>query len=351
MRCRAILQIPERTPLTTSTIPATPVRTGGKLLFILLAIASGLLLCVQSRINGALGLKLGDAMAASTISFGVGLAALILLAIAVPRVRNTVRQVPRALARGSFPRWYLVAGAVGALVVFSQAAAVPLIGVALFTVCLVTGQPIGSMLMDRVGFGGAEPRKINALRILGVVLTIAGVIWAVSPRGADAQLASLLVPMALSAAVGMLMGFQAAANGVQAAAYGGATAATLVNFSVGFLVLAAVMLVRLPAGAKLHPLPGQWWYYIGGLLGCLFVGITALVVKRLGVLVTSLAAVGGQLAGSLLMDVLFPAPGSSVTAATVMGTVLTLLAVGLASISGARSAQESSGRRPLEVRE
>lgn len=123
------------------------------------------------------------------------------------------------------------------------------------------------------------------------------------------------------------------------------------NFFVGFLVLAAVMLVRLPAGAKLDPLPGQWWYYIGGLLGCLFVGITALVVKRLGVLVTSLAAVGGQLSGSLLMDVLFPAPGSTVTAATVMGTVLTLLAVGLASISGARSAQESSGRSPVAVRE
>lgn len=326
------------------------VRSGGKILFILLAIASGLLLCAQSRINGALGAKLGDAIAASTISFGVGLAALVLLAIFVPAVRGSVAQVPRALAQGRFPRWYLVAGAVGALIVFSQAAAVPLIGVALFTVCLVTGQAIGSMFMDRVGFGGAAPRKINALRILGVVLTIIGVVWAVSPRGADADLSSLLLPMALSAAVGMLMGFQAAANGAQAAAYGGATAATLVNFAVGFVVLAMVMLVRLPAGIGLDPLPGTWWYYIGGLLGCLFVGITALVVKRLGVLVTSLAAVGGQLVGSLLLDVFFPATGSSVTAATVMGTLLTLLAVGLASISGARNAKSASRRIPVASR-
>ncbi|MGX1592057.1 DMT family transporter [Glutamicibacter sp. NPDC055491] len=336
--------------MTTSTTMTAQVRSGGKILFILLAIASGLLLCVQSRINGALGAKLGDAIAASTISFGVGLAALVLLAIFVPAVRGSVAQVPRALAQGCFPRWYLVAGAVGALIVFSQAAAVPLIGVALFTVCLVTGQAIGSMFMDRVGFGGAAPRKINALRILGVVLTIIGVVWAVSPRGADADLSSLLLPMALSAAVGMLMGFQAAANGAQAAAYGGATAATLVNFAVGFVVLAMVMLVRLPAGIGLDPLPGTWWYYIGGLLGCLFVGITALVVKRLGVLVTSLAAVGGQLVGSLLLDVFFPATGSSVTAATVMGTLLTLLAVGLASISGARNAKSASPRIPVASR-
>jgi len=327
----------ERTSLTANTTMTAPVRSGGKILFTLLAVASGLLLCVQSRINGELGAQLGDAIAASTISFGVGLAALVLLAIFVPAVRDSVRQVPRAVSQGRFPRWYLVAGAVGALIVFSQAAAVPLIGVALFTVCLVTGQAFGSMFMDRVGFGAAAPRRINALRLLGVVLTIIGVIWAVSPRGAGEQLSALLVPMTLSVAVGMLMGFQSAANGVQAAAYGGAIAATLVNFAVGFAALVVVMLVRLPAGIELGPLPEAWWYYIGGLIGCLFVGITATVVKRLGVLVTSLAAVGGQLVGSLLLDAFFPAPGTVITAATVMGTLLTLLAAGLASISGARN--------------
>src|SRR5690606_2261420 len=91
---------PERILLSTSTAstPAPTIRTGGIFLFIALAVASGLLLCVQSRINGALAAKLGDAIAASTISFGVGLVALILLALLVPAVRSSVRQVPRALA-------------------------------------------------------------------------------------------------------------------------------------------------------------------------------------------------------------------------------------------------------------
>jgi transporter family-2 protein len=325
--------------LTSNALAASPVRTGGTLLFILLSITSGLLLSVQSRINGALGSALGDAIAASTISFSVGLIALLVLALVLPAVRAAVAEVPRALAQRRFPRWYLAAGAVGALIVFSQAATVPLIGVALFTVCLVTGQSIGSMCMDRAGFGGAAPRKISAQRALGVLLTIAGVIWAVSPRGAQADWSALLLPMLLALAVGMLMGFQGAANGVQGAAYGSAAAATLVNFAIGLAVLLLVMLLRLPGGPELQPWPGQWWYYIGGLLGCLFVGITALVIKRLGVLVTSLSAIAGQLAGSLLLDVFVPAPGSVVSLATVLGTGLTLLAAGLAAVSGTRRKQ------------
>lgn len=323
-----------------STLPkpgtAPQRRTGGTFFFVLLSIAAGLLLSTQSRINGALGAALGDAITASTISFGVGLAALVLLALLIPPVRASVAQVPGALARGDFPRWYLAAGVVGALVVFSQATAIALVGVALFTVCLVTGQCIGSMAMDRIGFGGAPPRKISALRLLGAVLTIAGVIWAASPRGAGADILALLLPMILSAVVGVLMGFQSASNGVQAAAYGTAAAAALVNFATGFVVLVVLMLLRLPAGIGLNPFPAHWWYYSGGLLGCLFVGITVMAIKRLGVLVTSLAAVGGQLIGSLLLDVLAPAAGSSVSPATVMGTILTLLAVALASLAGHR---------------
>lgn len=320
----------------TSRTTTPGSRTGGTLLFILLSVGSGLLLSIQSRINGALATALGDPIAAATFSFGVGMLALVLTALVTPTARRGARRIPAVLRERRFPWWYLAAGAVGAMIVFSQSATVPLIGVALFTVCLVTGQSIGSMVMDRVGFGGAVPRKINALRVTGVVLTIAGVVWAVNPGAAGTELASQLLPMGFALLVGMLMGFQGAANGAQSAAYGSAIAATMVNFVVGFAVLATVLLARLAGGVELAPLPTEPWYYIGGLLGCIFVGLTATVIKRLGVLVTSLAAVGGQLVGSLVLDIVVPAAGSHVSTATVLGTLLTLLAVALASVSGAR---------------
>ncbi|WPR65668.1 DMT family transporter [Glutamicibacter protophormiae] len=320
--------------MTSRTTPP-PVHAGGTLLFILLSAASGLLLSLQSRINGALATALGDPIAAAAFSFGVGLLALALTALAAPTARRGVRRIPAVLRGRRVPWWYLAAGAVGALIVFSQSATVPLIGVALFTVCLVTGQAIGSMAMDRVGFGGAAPRRISIPRIIGVALTIVGVIWSVDHGAAGTGLSGQLLPMGFAVLVGMLMGFQGAANGAQSAAYGSAIAATLVNFVVGFAVLGAVMLARLAGGARLAPLPAEPWYYIGGLLGCIFVGLTATVIKRLGVLVTSLAAVGGQLVGSLVLDIVVPAAGSRVSTATVLGTTLTLLAVALASVSGA----------------
>ncbi|MFJ2618946.1 DMT family transporter [Glutamicibacter sp. NPDC087344] len=320
----------------TSRTTVSPVRTGGTFFLIMLSVVSGLLLSIQSRINGALASQLGDPIAASTFSFGIGMIALILTALLAPNARRSVRRVPAVLRERRFPRWYLAAGAVGALIVFSQSATVPLIGVALFTVCLVTGQSIGSMVMDRVGFGGAVPRKINLMRVIGVVLTIVGVVWAVNPGAAGTDISGELLPMGFAIVVGMLMGFQGAANGAQSAAYGSVVAATLVNFVVGFVVLAAVMVVRLSQGTVLEHLPTEPWYYIGGLLGCIFVGLTATVIKHLGVLITSLAAVGGQLVGSLVLDIVVPAAGSHVSAATVLGTTLTLVAVALASVSGAR---------------
>ena len=45
-----------------------------------------------------------------------------------------------------------------------------------------------------------------------------------------------------------------------------------------------------------NPLPGEWWYYLGGPMGCVFIGVGALLVRSLGVLVTGLGMISGQLA-------------------------------------------------------
>lgn len=269
---------------------------------------------VQSRINGALGTRLGDPVAASLVSFTVGFIVLVLASLLLPRARAGALAIPRALGERRFPLWYLAAGCVGAFVVISQTMTVPLLGVALFTVSIVTGQSLGSLLVDAIGFGPGKRRRISPLRALGVGLAIAGVIWAVSPRLASAgSLAGLLLPMAVPLVVGFLMAFQSAANGVQAQAYGTPVAATLVNFLAGGILLAVLLLVRLPVAGLPESLPGQWWYYLGGPLGCVFLGISAFLVKHLGVLLTGLGMIGGQLVGSLLMTCSCPPPAQSST--------------------------------------
>ena len=134
------------------------------------------------------------------------------------------------------------------------------------------------------------------------------------------------------------MSFQQAMNGTATVHYGTPIAATLVNFIAGAALLWAAWLIKLAVAGAGNPLPAQWWYYLGGPLGCIFIGIGALLVRSLGVLVTGLGMIAGQLLGSLGLDLILPVPGTVIALPTVLGTVLTLGAIILATLPWPRGA-------------
>lgn len=298
-----------------------------------LALTAGLAIPVQGRINGALGTLLDDGVAAALISFSTGLAVMIVISLALPGARAGALQIIPAVRERRFPPYYIAAGAIGAFFVFSQSLTIGILGVALFTVAAVMGQSLSGLLVDRAGIGPGGRRAATPTRVIGVVLTVLSVVWAVSPRfGAAGEVASWLVPVLLPAAAGVLMSFQQAMNGTAALHYGTPLAATLMNFIAGTAVLLTAWLIKFAIAGPANPLPSQWWYYLGGPMGCVFIGLGALLVRSLGVLLTGLCMIGGQLVGSLLLDVIFPAPGAIVAFATVAGTLLTLGAIILATL-------------------
>jgi transporter family-2 protein len=314
-----------------------------------LAVGSGLAIPVQGRINGALGARLGDGIAASVVSFSTGLLLMILISLVLPRGRAGLASILPAVRSRAFPRIYVLAGGIGALFVFAQSFTVGILGVALFTVATVTGQTLSGLLVDRLGIGPAGKKSVTGIRIIGCVLTIAAVAWAVSPRfsaaaggtggGApDAGPSALLLPLLLPVLAGFLMSFQQAMNGTATVHYGTPIAATLVNFVAGSLVLWTAYGIKLAVAGPGNPLPGEWWYYVGGPMGCVFIGLGALLVRSLGVLVTGLGMIAGQLLGSLALDLILPAPGTVVAPATVLGTILTLAAIVLATLPWPRGA-------------
>jgi len=287
---------------------------------------AGLALAVQSRITGTMGLRLGDGVAAALLSFGSGLVLMILLTIGTRAGRSGLAALRGGLARRVLPRWYLVAGAIGASLVFAQGVTIGMVGVALFTITLVAGQTVSGLLVDRAGFGAGGRRRLTAPRLTGSVLTLGAVVWAVSAKFTalgPGALSLLLLPLL----AGLLYGFQQAMNGRIAAAAGTPLTATLTNFAAGAVVLLAVWLVKLPFSPRPHALPQEWWLYCAGPLGIVVVFLSAALVRRIGVLLLGLGAVAGQLVGSLLLDLAFPTPAAAVGAATVLGTALTLFAV------------------------
>ncbi len=318
-----------------------------------LAVGAGLAIPVQGRINGALGTRLNDGIAAAVVSFSTGLVVMVLISLLLPRGRAGLARILPAVRSRAFPRIYVLAGGIGALFVFAQSFTVGILGVALFTVATVTGQTVSGLLVDKLGIGPAGRKSVTAIRVIGCLLTIAAVAWAVSPRFAAAGgtpgmaadggaglggPAALLVPLLLPVAAGFLMSFQQAMNGTATVHYGTPIAATLVNFIAGSVVLWTAYAVKVSVAGPGNPLPAEWWYYLGGPMGCVFIGLGALLVRSLGVLVTGLGMIAGQLLGSLALDVVLPAPGTIVAPATVLGTVLTLAAIILATLPWPRGA-------------
>ena len=313
----------ETRPRGVALLLASP---GRAVAFTMLA---GAAIALQSYINGRLGGEVGSPTIPAAINnlvASVVTLAIVLATRALPRARDRLR------ARGGAPPWFFLGGLGGAALVLVSAAAAPELGVALLTVALVCGSTGGSLPVDAAGLGPSGRRPVTLPRVVGVLLAVAATV--ISARGSRGDPDVLLLALAFTA--GLCMSLQAAANGRLVRATGEPWAASLVNVTVGLGALGLVALVTL-ATTPLDAMPGNPLLYVGGLLGAFVVVVTATAVQTLGVLRLGLAMVAGQTTGALIVDLIAPAPGERVTAATVAGVVLTLVAVSV-SERGQRTA-------------
>ena len=289
------------------------------------AAASGVMLSVQAYANGRLGGSIGSAEMAGVINNAVGLGAITVVAIAVGALQRALRSLD-----GVRP-WQFFGGLAGAMYVTAGAVGVPQIGVALLTVALVCGQTAGSLVVDAAGLSPAGHRRITAPRLVGVALTIAAV--TASARGTHGTLHIGILVLALAA--GFSSSVQQAANGHVARATGEPIFAGALNFAVGLCALLVIGAVAdgltPPNGWSAPPLE-----YLGGLGGVAVACLLSVIVARLGVLRMMLALTAGQLVGGLVLDLVAPAHGRTVSAGTVAGVALACAAV-LVSSRGSRS--------------
>ena len=304
-----------------------------------LSVAAGAALAVQARVNGSLTKQLGAGSAVPTaaVSFSAGTA---VLAVAVMAGRHTgaARAWSQWRAEGRPVRlWWFLGGLGGASMVGSTAYAVPLVGVAFATVAAVSGQLVGSGVVDATGIGPGGRHAPTMLRAAGAALAFAGLALAAAGRSSapgGARIGLLL----LIAGSGVLVALQQAANGHVQRITRDAPVAALVSFSVGALALvatSALLLVTGVIGPFHQPGLSRWWMFFGGIGGASYIALSAATVRTLGVLTLSLGLTAGQLVAGLLFDAALPA-GEHLRWTTVIGAVLAALAVVLVSREGAR---------------
>jgi bacterial/archaeal transporter family-2 protein len=132
---------------------------------------------------------------------------------------------------------------------------------------------------------------------------------------------------ALLFVAGAAAAVQQAANGRLRVAADDVRAATLVNFVVGTTAL--FLLVAATGQLSTQYWPSAPWLYLGGPLGVVYILVGAATVRLLGVLRFVLAAVSGQLIASVVIDAVWPEPGTTLRSATVVGAALTVVGVWL----------------------
>lgn len=259
---------------------------------------------VQARINGVLGVEIDNGIAAGLVSFSVGLAGLAIVIACLPSARRGVGRLLSGIRERTIPFWMLLGGACGALTVSTQGITAGVLGVSLFTVGVVAGQTLHGLVLDRIGFGPAGVVAITPGRVLGGACALAAV--GISLSGdvlATAPLWMLLLPFA----AGVGIAWQAATNGRLAQRVQSPLAATFMSFIAGTIALLVAAGISIAARGLPDALPTEPWLYLGGLLGAAYILLGAFIVAHTGVLLMGLGSVLGQLAASVVIDLVWPA--------------------------------------------
>jgi bacterial/archaeal transporter family-2 protein len=310
----------------------------------LLAALSGILIALQARANGELSHRLNNGLEAALVSFSSGLIIIVLISIFNPSIKEGIRNLRGAVKAKKIARWKLFAGMLGGMWVGVQTHIVPLIGVAIFSVASIAGQAAASLIVDRIGLTGGGKKLLSKRRVAAAVITVLAVVLSVFDRLDTNSLSKFAV--ILGVVTGALGGIQRAMNGEINEYSHQSFTTSLLNFIMGtsFLFIILMVLV-ITKNISLVPLPhGPWWIYTGGVIGVTYIAFSSTIVQHLGVLNFTLFSVGGQLVGSLAIDILYPTDGVHVSAYLVSGIIMTYVGV---MVGGVNSSKMRKPKRQL----
>lgn len=139
------------------------------LLLLPIPIAAGAALTTQFAVNAQLRTIVGGPVLAAAISFFIGTITLVVVALAVDR------HVPEVSTVTSSPWWVWIGGLLGAAFVLASIILTPRLGAATTVGLFLTGQILGSIIIDHFGLLRLPVHEATLPRILGAVLIVIGV--------------------------------------------------------------------------------------------------------------------------------------------------------------------------------
>lgn len=137
--------------------------------FVLTAILIGCLMPVQASLNAALTKHLDSPYLASLVSLAIGAIAVSILVLVQGQSFVQLKKLSTVSPH------LLLGGILGAVFVGSSLFFIPRMGATAMISAFITGQLLGSVLIDHFGLFGLPVNSIHPLRILGIFMLFAGV--------------------------------------------------------------------------------------------------------------------------------------------------------------------------------
>lgn len=142
------------------------------LIYAAISLAAGIGIPIMAALNAGLGARIASPWAAAVVLFLVALlsSTIILAWTGIPKAPT---QMP--------PVQYMAAGILTAFYILTVTAIMPRFGVSNVIFFVLLGQIFSAALIDHFGLFDAEPLAVSPLRMLGILLMIAGIFLARKP--------------------------------------------------------------------------------------------------------------------------------------------------------------------------
>lgn len=266
----------------------------------------GALVPVQTAANACMRAVVGMAVVVTLVSFTVST-----LLLAAVSAAAGIPLLPSAAQAANVPWWGWTGGILALVTITLTICLFRELGQLQTAILPLLGQLSFSLVIDHFGLFGSARIPLSAIRVVAVLLLIAGVSLVVVVPNLGKHKAEKSAPSArlvfwqlTGIAAGCLMASIGAIYGALGTRLGSAVQASTVSFIIATLVVAAVCAVTGRIGrirkafAKGHP----WWMWLGGACGAVAVFGNAWLIPLVGAGAFFMAYLLGQMSLSLLME-------------------------------------------------
>ena len=260
---------------------------------------------VQAGINSNLSKKVGSFEAGLVSTIGSSLICMLLM---------LALRSGHLGAVASIPKWQLIGGVCGSIMIFSTILCSPRIGSYAASILLALGQLSCTIILDHFGLLGLNVRHIDVWRVLGFSLMICGAFSifkkklfaapmpaqkAAPKTGNDFHIPKPLCVLMMIVG-GCALGVQAAVN-ASLSKHIGVYESSFISTGISMLSFLIIVLIQHQGKFRLVSTVPKW-KLTGGLFGAAMVASTILSTPHIGAYNASISMYLGQLGCTMVLD-------------------------------------------------